>query len=341
MIFHSDLIEQLTPERLDLLAELDKAGFFVQPAETFAMFHERLKRLAQSFCEIYEQLDSETGFVPFDDLQFFREDLISNEVMDEAAVISNSLYAFKINWVPGFFLSTNLGMLWGGCAITVPEAFFSLFLIRKSFRLKKQWFIYRRDELLAHELCHIARAPLHDYRFEEYFAYQTSFSRLRRYMGNCFIYRYDAVWFLLPILLLLLIQIMITCGWFHLPILPFWIMAIGYPAWLFIRNQLSRNIVRRARRQVARICDFPNAVLFRSTATEINEFARSSDDDHTRELWQRHTEQELRWQVIDYRFNPARQDSVEDPSQTEAPGSIGKLSQTEAPDQTDSAPALW
>jgi hypothetical protein len=310
MILHSDQIEQLTPERLDLLAQLDEAGLFLEPAETFEMFYERLKRLRHSFADINDQLDSETGFAPFYDLKFSRNDLISDEVMDEAAEISNTLYAFKINWVPGFFLSTNLGMLWGGCAISVPEEDFSLFLIRKSFRSRKKWFIYRRDELLAHELCHIARAPLHDYRFEEHFAYQTSFSRLRRYMGNCFIYRYDAIWFLLPVLFLLAIQILITAGLINLPIMPFWFMAGTYPLWLFIRNQRSRNILHRAKRKLARICNYPNAVLFRCTATEIAEFANAPTDNLIKELWLRNCENELRWRVIDYRFNSESQDSI-------------------------------
>lgn len=304
MILSSASIENLTSERLDLLAELDAAGLFAEPGETFELYYERLKRLRNSFCEIDEKLASEAGFAPFDDLTFVQDDLISDEVMAEATEITHELYAFRIDWVPGFFLSTNLGMLWGGCAISVPEEDFSLFLIRKSFRSRKKWFIYRRDELLSHELCHIARAPLHDYRFEEHFAYQTSFSRLRRYMGNCFIYKYDAIFFILPVMLLLLTQIMITFNVINVPIWPFWFGAGSYPLWLFIRNQLSRNILHRATRKLARICADAEAVLFRCTATEINKIAQTADDDALRKLWNDNSEAELRWKIIDYRFNP-------------------------------------
>jgi hypothetical protein len=303
MILNSDLLEHLTSERLDLLAELDEAGLFAESGETFEIYHERLKRIRDKFKEISEELETEAGFAPFDDLKFSKDDLISDEIMAEAAEITHALYAFKIDWVPGFFLSTNLGMLWGGCAISVPEEDFSLFLIRKSFRSVKKWFIYRRDELLSHELCHIARTPLHDYRFEEYFAYQTSFSRLRRYMGNCFIYRYDAIGFIMPVMLLLFVQIMITVGFVQLPIWPFWITAGLYPLWLFIRNQLSRNLIHRARRKLAWICSAPAAVLFRCSASEIIEFAAAPDDDATIRLWQDKAEHELRWKIIDYRFN--------------------------------------
>ena len=93
MILHSDQIEQLTPERLDLLAQLDEAGLFIEPSETFEMFYERLKRLRHSFANINDQLDSETGFAPFDDLKFSRNDLISDEVMDEAETEIRKKYA--------------------------------------------------------------------------------------------------------------------------------------------------------------------------------------------------------------------------------------------------------
>jgi len=148
MISYSDLLENLTAERLDLLAELDATGFFAEPGETFEVYHARLKRVQEKYRAISEELETDTGFAPFDDLAFAKDDLISDDVMAEAAEITYSLYAFKIDWVLGFFLSSNLGLLWGGCAITVPEEDFSLFLIRKSFRSTKKWFIYRRDELL-------------------------------------------------------------------------------------------------------------------------------------------------------------------------------------------------
>lgn len=310
MILYSDLLENLTPERLDLLAELDAAGLFAEPEETFEQYHERLKRIRDRFKLISEELESEAGFAPFDDLKFFKYDLISETVMAEAAEITHELYDFTINWVPGFFLSTNLGMLWGGCAISVPEEDFSLFLIRKSFRSMNKWFIYRRDELLSHELCHIARTPLNDYRFEEHFAYQTAFSRLRRYMGNCFIYRLDALGFIMPVMLLLVVQIMITSAFIQLPIWPFWIIAGLYPAWLFVRNQLSRNIIHRAQRKLVQVCVKPAAVLFRCSAAEIDQFSVTADD-AILELWQNKIAHELRWQVIDYRFNRKRQPVVE------------------------------
>ncbi len=303
MILYSDLLENLTAERLDLLAELDAAGFFAEPGETFEDYHARLKRVHEKYRAISEELETEAEFAPFDDLKFSKDDLIGDEVMAEAAEITYALYAFKIDWVLGFFLSSNLGLLWGGCAISVPEEDFSLFLIRKSFRSAKKWFIYRRDELLSHELCHIARAPLNDYRFEEHFAYQTSFSRLRRYMGNCFIYRYDALGFIMPVMLLLFIQIMITLEVVRLPIWPFWLVAGLYPIWLFIRNQLSRNMIHKAQSKLAKICALPAAVLFRCSATEIDQFAKVADDSIGK-LWQEKVEHELRWQVIDYRFNP-------------------------------------
>ena len=80
MILYSDLLENLTPERLDLLAELDAAGLFAEPEETFEQYHERLKRIRDRFKLSSEELESEAGFAPFDDLTFSRDDLISDMI---------------------------------------------------------------------------------------------------------------------------------------------------------------------------------------------------------------------------------------------------------------------
>jgi len=243
MIPERTLIENLTADQLENLILLDRSGMLMGPYEDFEHYRQRLLLLIDKLDSIKRELEENGKFLLLDWLELKAADIIDAEIMTEAASITEKLYGFSINWVPGFFMSTSLGLLWGGCAISLPEEHCAFFLIRKNFRNAKKWFIYRRDELLAHELCHIARTPVNDLSFEEYFAYQTSFSRLRRYIGNCFIVAYDAILFIMPIMILLAVQIAITVGWISWPILPFWIIALLYPAWLLLRNQISRNII--------------------------------------------------------------------------------------------------
>lgn len=300
----SELIDNLTDENLEALSELDAMGFMPGPGESLEDYKTRLRLQRDRFAAIAQELKSKGKFEPFDDMKFKREQQIGHDILDEAAAITRKFYNFAIDWVPGFFLSENLGLLWGGCAVSVPEDNFAVFVIRKSFANRRKWFIYRRDELLAHELCHIARAPLHDFRFEEHFAYQTSFSRLRRYIGNCFIYKYDAILFLMPILVLLGAQMLKTFAGFEYPIFPFWILAGLYPAWLLIRNQLARNLIHRAARKLKSFSvASPEAILFRCTEDEITHIAKAVNGSEAwAEFVAEKSQHELRWKIINHRF---------------------------------------
>ncbi len=52
--------------------------------------------------------------------------------------------------------------------------------------------MYKKEELLAHELVHAARFAFKEPIFEEVFAYQTSQSLLRRFLGPLFMFPFEA-----------------------------------------------------------------------------------------------------------------------------------------------------
>ncbi len=302
----------LTPEMLDRLEEddlkslsnLDAAGIIPKPNESFLDFKHRLCSHLISFAD-FNRLIKETGeFGLFEDFTLYEKDRIGDEIIQEASAVTEKLYHFSINWVPGFFLSTSIGLLWGGCAIHIPEEHLTVFLIRKNFARKKRWFIYRREELLAHELCHAARSPLKDFVFEEFFAYQTAPSKIRRYLGNCFRSQFDALLFVMPVMLLLAVQLVDTFSRFRMPVWIFWIIALACPTFMLLRNQFARNIFYKARKALLAIPGaIPEPILFRCTRQEIKAIASKRQDsaslmDYLHEL----TATELRWKVISNRF---------------------------------------
>ena len=155
-----------------------------------------------------------------------------------------------------------------------PDEGLSIFLLRGAFRKKRQFLNYKRDELLAHELCHSVRQQLNEPTLEEYFAYQTSDRPLRRYLGNCFISDRDALLFLLPMLLLPAAGFVKA---FWLPAFPvwiFWLLAMVYPLFLLWRNHTSRQVVMAAKKALHSLkvkrCD---ALLFRCTVDELKTLA--------------------------------------------------------------------
>ena len=99
------------------------------------------------------------------------------------------------------------------------------------------------------------RQPLRDVPLEEFFAYRTSPSPFRRYLGNCFIRDYDALLFVIPVFILLG-SVLLQSFWLPaLPVWPFWIVALAYPAYLLFRNARSFFAARntQCREKTARV----------------------------------------------------------------------------------------
>ena len=298
------LIEQLKEDNTDTLVELDKCGLLPAPGEELDSFKKRLLELHIRLQKFHKELNDNGKVELFPGFPLKKKELISKEIISEAAEITHNLFEFSVAWVPGFFLSKSLGLLWGGCAYTMPGSLFSVFLIRRSFADRLKWFIYRRDELLAHELCHSARSPLHDMIYEEHFAYMTAPSRIRRYMGNCFRTKWDAMLFLIPVLVLLSSQSLKFFAEYKYEIWPFWVAAFAGPAWLLVRNQLCRLTYFKAVKTLKKMgVTNPHAVLFRSTTSEIQEISKSKRRlDSLKIYFRNKAGSELRWKVIMTRF---------------------------------------
>jgi len=302
--FERAYLEELTEDELTKLAYLDSLGFLVGTDEKFSDYRQRLLSLYDALSEFERKLEqAEDDIEIFDGLKVEKGKRIPRDIVNEAGEVTENYYAFSINWVPGFFMSRDIGLLWGGCAITDTERILTVFLIRSSFARKRKWFIYDRRELLAHELCHAARNVVNDNSLEEFFAYQTAPRRIRRYMGNCFIYKLDAILFLLPVMILLGAQLLLTFGSFNFAIWPFWILAFLYPAFLLLRNNFARMIFFRA---CSKLLAFgfvdALAILFRCDWNSIKEISTMASPESFRRFVQARASSNLEWKVIQHRF---------------------------------------
>lgn len=292
----------MTGEVLDKLIICDAAGFLITEGESAEDFFQRIDDTAAVYDQFEAELSGGKKVKVFDLFEVSADCRISPELSEEAADITENLYGFAVHHVPGFYLTRQIGLLWGGCLIGDPEQNFAVFLLRNAFREKRRFLNYRREELLAHELCHSVRHVMNEPRLEEYFAYQTSPSPLRRYLGNCFISDKDAWGFLLPVMLLPIAELVRALLLPGFPSWIFWITALIYPVFLLWRNFCSRKLVNSARRilksaGVAK-CE---AVLFRSLPEELAEIGRCKAEDFE-EYALHKAETNLRWQVIYERF---------------------------------------
>lgn len=282
--------------------ELDGAGFLPRRGESAEQFFRRVETILGIHREFEAELAA-AGEVGVYGLQLRSQDRIPDEIIGEAEEVTDRLYSFRTRHVPGFFLSRDVGLLWGGCMICDPDHPLSVFLIRGAFRKRQRWLFYNRRELLAHELCHSMRQSLEEITLEEYFAYQTSPSRLRRYLGNCFIREYDAIWFVIPALLLLLAQVAQSFWLPGLPVWPFWPVALAYPAFLLIRNGISRRLVKRAAKKLAAFgVEKPSAVLFRLDREEIRRIGAMEQPGEFEQYAAERKESDFRWAILYARF---------------------------------------
>lgn len=297
----------LDKANLDELALFDAAGFPARDGESPEDLRKRVKETLAVQEEFLTQLKENSKAIVFDEIELFHKDLIPEELTSEVEELTDNLYGFKVKHVAGFFLSGTVGLLWGGCLIGDPDTNFSVFLLRNGFKNKKRWLFYNRTELMAHELCHSVRQVLEEHTLEEYFAYQTSPSALRRYLGNCFIKELDAILFIIPALLLFVAELLHTLLWPNMHMIYFWILALLYPAYLFIRNAKARKCVKKAAQKLQSLgFSNVNAVLFRCTRTELEEIGNCKSNLEVEELLNKYRDTQLRWQVTLYRFRPDR-----------------------------------
>lgn len=295
-----DEIDSLSGNDISILAELDSNGIIVGPGETIDDFKKRITTASKTLTEIEKELVDNGEYELYKGMVIKNDLRIPTKFLDQECDITQKKYKFSINWVPGFFLSKSLGFLWGGCSISFPVEQFSVFLIRKSFKEKKKWLIYDRSELLSHEICHVARAPINDNPYEEHFAYAVSNSKLRQQIGNCFQSQIDALIFIGPVFMLLAAQFYQIFSNTMFSLIPFWLFAASSPSYLLIKNYYLRGKFNKAFKKLQSAgYEDADAILFRCNKSEIFEIASTN----TLNVYiDKKIDSELRWKVIANRF---------------------------------------
>lgn len=298
--FSEDNLSQAASGNIDVLAAYDANGFLLGADESAEDFAKRL-RLFQANRQKLEDALQKDGKYDAEGIIVTPNDRIPNTLFAKIAEHTKRLYRFQIDWVPGFFIDPSFSLLFGGCAFCSYPDFFTMFIIRRTFKTQEKWLIYNRDELLAHELCHVARIALLSEEFEETFAYQTSASSFRKLIGGIFRKQTDSFMFLGVTFVLLFAQILRT-QWLHsIPIWPFWSLVGLVFAWLLIRHAFHCRRLGIAQRHIAELFGTDNAfpVMFRCTDAELHRFA--STEPQTLKTWISE-QNSLRWQIIRKRF---------------------------------------
>lgn len=293
-LFDSARLEALAKGDETLLMQYDRCGLLIAPGETAEEFAARLKKLYGALKTLESELKNGAVCEVSPGIRIANSMQIPSAVVQEALSVTEKLYDVRTDWVPGFFANESFGMLWGGCSLSDPESGLALFIIRKNFRQRQNWLFYNRRELLAHEMTHAAHQVFDQWLFEEYFAYRTAESRSRKFFGGCFIHKYDALGFLLPILLVPIAQFLNILDILPLPMRVFWILSAVYPLFLCIRTCWINRLAAGARNTLQkRGIKQADAVLFRMSVEEIKLLASGKLPQGS----------DLRWKLLNKRLS--------------------------------------
>ncbi len=225
----------------------------------------------------------------------------TEEISEEAKEITSKLFDFYPDWAPIGFSNRQLMPWHGGCAwifqVNEESPTAACLQLRKEFASKKKlWGLYDRQELTAHELCHVGRLMFNEPHFEELIAYQTAGSKFRRWWSPIVQSSVESMIFILSLFLVIMLDIYAVAV--EPLALPMAILAhlvplslIGYGAFRLYRKQKQ---YARCLKNLEGVTNIPEAVAFRLTDEEIKAFAMAPD-----QITEYANNQKcLRWRVI-------------------------------------------
>jgi hypothetical protein len=275
-------------------------GLIPGPDENETAFIERA-----TFCQNLEQnLVQKVGA----DLPFETGDHASQDLLKEALPLTKELYGISPQWTPLFFSNHQLAPWHGGCAWifqldeqTPTAAFLQL---RARFRTRATYLgIYHRAELMAHELAHVGRMLYQEPKFEEIFAYQSSSSTWRRWLGPIVQSSKESLFFILFLGVVILTDFAFLSLHSHPAfIISWWIKSIPL---IFIALALGRLIYRHwlfknCLRNLENLYQGPQTakhLLYRLRDCEIKEFAQATPS-KIRESLRKAEQMSFRWRFL-------------------------------------------
>lgn len=261
----------------DILKHNDE-GLFPSPDENEQDFLKRVQYL-KNWSKQLKNKDLILKDLPY---SLHHQDRLAEAQLVESGKPICEKFGILPDWVPAYYSDKGLPLLTGGMAVQFiekeNEPLKTFFQLKSVFKSKKKWLIYSADELIRHEMCHVARAPLNSTRYEETFAYSTSDSWLRKKIGGALTTPKDNQLILLSLLLWLCATFLPLFfnsiqGWISLLYLPFpTLVILGLVRNVYIRNELKKSATML---KYHFPCDF-NKILFRLSDREVLNISKMS-----------------------------------------------------------------
>lgn len=206
---------------------------------------------------------------------------------NESLQITDNLYGIKPSWIPIIVSDVELSPWHGGCAWFFTHNECPGVILQLSSRFNKKGnlcHLYSSEEICAHEITHAGRIMEEQDDFEEIFAYQTSPSSFRKWLGPI-IQSSHEVYIFLTLLLLTLSADVSVLLFPDFQTLSLWttvtkIFPVLYGLWLFFRLMYKKKIWARALENLKKLpLNGPATHLhYRLTSSEIQAFSRMTPE---------------------------------------------------------------
>jgi hypothetical protein len=203
------------------------------------------------------------------------------------------LYSVKPDWIKIDY--SNRGLLpWQGGCVMVEDDTISMQMRKAYQKRKKIWGIYKKEEIVAHELVHVARATFEEPVFEEILAYQTSTSKFRRFLGPLFRSSKESIIFMVVLFGLTIVNLLYT--------LPLTLLSGGGGVVLLFFFRLYRNhkTFGNVMKKLKELLGCEKRALscaLRLTDREIFSFAKKSKEEIAA-FAEKAKQESLRWRQI-------------------------------------------
>lgn len=278
-------------------------GFIPGPNETKTEFEKRV-----AFCQNLEEHFRQTC----SPLPIESAEEATKHILDEAIPEAEELYGIAPRWVPLFFSNHQLTSWQGGCAWifqldenTPTAAFLQL---RNRFRNVSAYFgLYQRSELIVHELAHVGRMLYEEPQFEEIFAYQSSSSRWRRWLGPLFQSSKESLLFVILLGVAILADFALMSSGINSPMIVWGIelAPVILVALALLRLSFRLSCLKRCLKKLSSLFSVSTArhFIYRLRDAEIKQFSRM-DPSEIRDFIHASSSRSFRWEFLKALYPP-------------------------------------
>jgi hypothetical protein len=228
------------------LIQFHKLGLIPGPSEDAQSFEERAR-----FCLTLKTMIDE-ALLPKDRID------APDAILQEGVVEVKRQFGVAPSWVPLFFSNQGLMPWHGGSALIFQlqenGPLGAIMQLRKAFYKKTCYIgLYRRSELIAHELVHASRMVFDEPKYEELLAYKTSSGGLSKWLGPIIQSAFESRLFvyLLATILLLDLYCVFTGEWEgYLSLMSLKIIPLALCAWAGFRLWKRMRILNQTEVQL-------------------------------------------------------------------------------------------